>query len=100
MIEAKPTRPLSRHYRVQTPAGPWAELRFDHHAGDASFAVEGRSYRARRLMDERLWRHVNVGQRGALARGLWADLAADVSAPVGLFVVWLLLCRWETLHTA
>lgn len=157
MIEAKPARLLSRHYRVETPAGPWTELRFDDHAGDARFVVDGRSYHARRTRDENVWRslaralrsrnlyhleqdgvvvaratggglgyHVwteggseydlrpdgkrvqllrdgvplgHAGRRGFLARGLWAELSADVPAPIRLFVVWLLLCRWETLHS-
>ena len=157
MIEAKPARLLSRHYQVETPAGPWTELRFDDHAGDAYFVVDGRSYHARRARAESVWSGLvralrsrnlyqlerdgavvaratgggltyriwseagseydlrpdgklvqllrdgmpmgHAGQRGLLARGLWADLSADVPPPIGLFVVWLLLCRWETVHS-
>lgn len=160
MIVASPTRMLSRHYRVETPAGPWTELRFDDHAADAWFLVDGRSYRARRTPGESAWRDIvrtlrgralyhleedgvvvarasggglraryqiwtdagpeyglredgklvqlvrdgvplgRLGRRSGLSRGLWAELSADVPAPVALFSIWLLLCRWETLHSA
>lgn len=157
MIEAKPVRPLSRHYRVEIPAGLWTELRFGDHAGDASFEVDGQRYHARHTRSESAWGslvralrgrnlyqldqdgavvaratgggvqyHIwseagpeydlrsdgkqvqllrdgvpmgHAGQRGFLARGLWAHLSADVPAPIRLFAVWLLLCRWETVHS-
>jgi hypothetical protein len=159
VIVATPARLLSRHYRVETPAGPWTELRFDDHAANAAFVVDGRSYRALHVRDESVWRTVvrglrgrnlyqleqdgavvaratggglgaryhvwteagpeyelreagkqvqllrdgvpmgELGRRPGLSRGLWAEISADVPAPVRLFAIWLLLCRWETVHS-
>lgn len=159
MIEVKPARLLSPHYQVETPDGPWTELRFGDHAGDAFFRVDGRSYDARHVRDGSAWRtairalrsrnlyqleqddvviaratggglrwryHIwteagpeydlredgkrvqllrdgvplgHLRPRGGLSRGLWAELSADVPAPVRLFAIWLLLCRWETVHS-
>lgn len=159
MIEATPTRLLSPHYRLNDGAGVWTELRFDDHAGDAGFVLDGRRYRAvAERPRESLWRAVvraaggrqlyrleeggtviaraegggfraryrvwtddgaayelheegklvrltrdgavvgQVGRRGGLSRGLWAELPDSVPAPLRVFILWLLLRRWETVH--
>ncbi len=157
-IEARPLSLLAPHYRVGLSADSWTELWFDRPAGDARFFVEGRSYHARRLPGETLWRGLvralrgrnlyqleedgavaaratgggvdyhlwteagpefrlrrdgmpvqllrdgvsmgHAGPRGLMARGLWAEFSPDVPAPIRLFAVWLLLCRWEIQHRA
>lgn len=65
MIEAEPAGLLSPHYRLTEGAAPWTELRFDDHAGDASFILDGRRYRARaEIPRESAWRMVARAVRG------------------------------------
>jgi hypothetical protein len=158
VIVAEPARLLSRHYRLNDGVVS-IELRFDDHAGDAGFVLDGRRYRAEaerpreslgrtllralggrqlfRLVEEggvighaqggglranfRVWTGDgtsyelreegktvrvmrdgavlgHVGRRAGLSRGLWAELPASVPAPIRVFIVWLLLRKWETVH--
>jgi hypothetical protein len=121
MIEARPTRLLSRHYRVDTPAGLVRALRgrnqyhleqdgavvaratgggLDYHVwtdAGPEYHLRPDGKRVELLRDGVPLGH--LAQRGFLARGLRAELSANVPAPVRLFAVWLLLCRWETLHS-
>lgn len=158
MIVAEPARLLSRHYRLNDGAVA-IEMRFDDHAGDAGFVLDGRRYRAEeerpreslgravlralggrqlfRLEEDgaviahaqggglrpnfRMWTGDgasyelraegkavrvtrdgavlgHVGPRGGLSRGLWAELPATIPAAVRVFIIWLLLRKWETVH--
>ena len=160
MIEAHPAGLLSPHYRL-TDGAEWTELRFDDHAGDAAFVLDGRGYRVEaERTRESVWRTIlraargqqrfrladdggviahaeggglrarfrvwtgdgaayelredgktvrvmrggavlgHVGRRGGMSRGLWAELPGSVPAPLRVFIIWLLLRRWETLHRA
>lgn len=74
---------LRARYRVWTGDGAQYELR-----------EEGKAVRVTR--DGAVLGH--LGRRGGLSRGLWAELPAAIPTPVRVFMIWLLLRAWETVH--